>query len=205
MTESIVNQKLNDYLSTLPPQNIEAEEWILGGIMLDPEAMERVVDLLTPEAFYFSDHQEIYRAALALYREEKSTDFMAVTSWLYDHKKLDKVGGQSKIAQLIERTVSAVNIDRYAALVMDKFLRRQLIESGNEITKIGHDLLYTQEECLDRARQKLDKVLSIPLKREDKLKAKHKKLIAEIEKVELEEEDPSFKYLKIKEIGVFRT
>lgn len=201
MTESALTQNLHDYLSTLPPQNIEAEEWILGGIILDPEAMSRVVDLLTPEAFYFSDHQEIYRAALALYSEDKPTDFMSVTSWLYDHKSLDKVGGQSKIAQLIERTVSAVNIDRHAALVMDKFLRRRLIESGNEITKIGYDLLYTQEECLDRARQKIESVFSIPLKRQDKLKIKHKKLIAEIERVELEEEDPSFKYLKFKEIA----
>ncbi|MEQ9370665.1 MAG: DnaB-like helicase N-terminal domain-containing protein [Coleofasciculus chthonoplastes F3-SA18-01] len=201
MTENVLNHQLNSYFSTLPPQNLEAEEAILGGIMLDPEAMGRVVDLLKPEAFYISAHQEIYRAAWTIYGEDKPTDFMSVTTWLHDHKKLDKVGGQAKIAQLLERTVSAVNIDRYAELVMDRFLRRQLIQSGNEITKLGHDLLYTQEECLKHAQQKLEKVLAIPLKREDKLKAKHKKLIAAIKEIELGEEDPSLKYLKLKEVA----
>ncbi|MEQ8998486.1 MAG: replicative DNA helicase [Coleofasciculus sp. B1-GNL1-01] len=141
--------------SSVPPQNIEAEESILGGIMLDPEAMSRVVDLLSPEAFYVSAHQEIYRSAFILHHEGKPTDFMSVTSWLYDHKLLDKVGGQSKIAQLIERTVSAVNIDRYAALVMDKYLRRQLIQSGNEIVQLGYETPMALDFVLEQAEQKI--------------------------------------------------
>ncbi|MFP5270304.1 DnaB-like helicase N-terminal domain-containing protein [Coleofasciculus sp.] len=199
MTESTLNLQLDSYLSTLPPSNIDAEEDILGGIILDPEAMTRVVNILTPEAFFVGAHQEIYRAALTLYEEEKPTDFMTITSYLYDHKKLDKVGGQGKIAQLIGRTVSAVNIDRYAMLVMNKFFCRKLIESGNFIATIGADPYYTVEECIEKARNRLEETFAIPLKKEDKIGAYHKRLIAAIERIELTEEDPSLKYLKLKE------
>lgn len=139
----------------LPPQNVEAEESILGGILLDPEAMGRVADILTPEAFYLQDHQEIFEAALDLHRHGKPTDLMTVTSWLADRDRLDKVGGTSKLAQLIDRTVTAVNIDRYAALVMDKYMRRQLIGAGHDIVDLGFDTATELEMVLDRAEQKV--------------------------------------------------
>ncbi|MFP4009851.1 MAG: replicative DNA helicase [Spirulinaceae cyanobacterium] len=139
----------------LPPQNVEAEESILGGMLLDPEAMGRVADILTPEAFYLKDHQEIFEAALDLHRHGKPTDLMTVTSWLSDRDRLDKVGGTSKLAQLIDRTVTAVNIDRYAALVMDKYMRRQLIAAGHDIVDLGFDTATELEMVLDRAEQKV--------------------------------------------------
>lgn len=150
-----LDSHLSIMTSSIPPQNIEAEEAILGGILLDHEAMSRVVDLLSPEAFYVSAHQEIYRSALMLHHQGKPTDFMSVTSWLNDHKLLEKVGGQSKIAQLLQSTVSAVNIDRYAALVMDKYLRRQLIQSGNEIVQLGYETAIELDLVLDQAEQKI--------------------------------------------------
>ncbi len=139
----------------LPPQNVEAEESILGGILLDPEAMGRVADILTPEAFYLKDHHEIFEAALDLHRHGKPTDLMTVTSWLSDRDRLDKVGGTSKLAQLIDRTVTAVNIDRYAALVMDKYMRRQLIAAGHDIVDLGFDTATELEMVLDKAEQKV--------------------------------------------------
>ncbi|NES20152.1 MAG: replicative DNA helicase, partial [Symploca sp. SIO3E6] len=141
--------------NSLPPQNIDAEESILGGILLDPEAIGRVADTLLAEAFYINAHKDIYQAALLLYSQGKPTDLMSVTSWLYDHESLDKVGGQSKLAQLVERTVSAVNIDRYATLVMDKYLRRQLIKAGNEIVQLGYETSTELEQVLDQAEQKI--------------------------------------------------
>ncbi|NEP13246.1 MAG: replicative DNA helicase [Symploca sp. SIO2C1] len=144
--------------NALPPQNIDAEEAILGGILLDPEAMSRIVDILYPQAFYINVHRNIYEAALALYLVGKPTDLMSVTTFLYDHKTLDKVGGQSKLAQLVERTVSAVNIDRYADLVMDKFTRRQLIKAGNEIVQLGYETSTELENVLDCSEQKIFKL-----------------------------------------------
>ncbi|NEQ69346.1 MAG: replicative DNA helicase [Symploca sp. SIO2D2] len=141
--------------NSLPPQNIDAEESILGGILLDPEAIGRVADILVAEAFYINAHRDIYQAALLLYSQGKPTDLMSVTSWLYDHESLEKVGGQSKLAQLVERTVSAVNIDRYATLVMDKYLRRQLIKAGNEIVQLGYETSTELEQVLDQAEQKI--------------------------------------------------
>ncbi len=150
-------QELNfqTYSDRLPPQNIDAEEAILGGILLDPEAIGRVAELLRPEAFYISAHQEIYRTALILQSQGRPTDLMSVTSYLNDHNLLDKVGGQSRIAQLVDRTVSAVNIDQYAQLVTDKYLRRKMIQVGNEITYLGYETSTPLENVLDQAEQKV--------------------------------------------------
>jgi replicative DNA helicase len=139
----------------LPPQNVEAEELILGGILLDAEAIARVTDLLKPDAFYLSAHQEIYRAALALHAQGSPTDLMCVTAWLQDQSLLDKVGGQSKLTQLVDRTVSAVNVDQYAALIKDKYLRRQLIKAANEVVHGAYDTSKKLELVLDQAEQKI--------------------------------------------------
>jgi replicative DNA helicase len=139
----------------LPPQNVDAEESILGGILLDPEAINRVADILRPEGLYMGAHQDIYRAMLGLQSQGKPTDLMSVAAWLKDHSLLEKVGGQSKLVQLIDRTVSAVNIDQYAQLVMEKYTRRKLIRTGQEIAQLGHDTSADLEELLDQSEQKL--------------------------------------------------
>jgi replicative DNA helicase len=152
-----VVQELNfqTYSDRLPPQNIDAEEAILGGILLDPDAIGRVMEILRPEAFYISAHQEIYRAAIALQSQGKPTDLMSVTAWLHDHGVLDKVGGQGRMAQLVDRTISAVNIDQYAQLVMDKYLRRKLIQVGSEVAHLGYETATPLETVLDQAEQRI--------------------------------------------------
>ncbi|QHG18810.1 replicative DNA helicase [Nostoc sp. ATCC 53789] len=139
----------------LPPQNIEAEEAILGGILLDPEAISRVSDRLLPEAFYISAHKDIYQAAVRLHTQGKPTDLLSVTSWLTDHEMLTRIGGRNKLATLVDRTVSAVNIDALAGLVMEKYLRRQLIKAGNEIVHLGYETETELPTVLDQAEQKV--------------------------------------------------
>ena len=141
--------------NSLPPQNIEAEESILGGILLDSEAISRVASIIIVESFYVKAHQYIYRAALALHSQGKPTDLMTVSTWLSDQGLLEKIGGNSKLAQLVERTVSAVNIDRYGELVMDKYIRRQLISAGHEIVDLGYDTTKNIEIVLDESGQKI--------------------------------------------------
>jgi replicative DNA helicase len=141
--------------NSLPPQNIEAEESILGGILLDPEAMEQIVDILVPEAFYIKAHQEIYKAALVMHAQGKPTDLMAVTVWLSDRGELERVGGTAKLAGLLNRTVSAANIDRYARLIVDKYIRRQLIAAGHEIVELGYETAEELETVLDESEQKI--------------------------------------------------
>ncbi|MBO3461918.1 replicative DNA helicase [Aetokthonos hydrillicola Thurmond2011] len=139
----------------LPPQNIEAEEAILGGILLDPEAISRVSDRLVPEAFYISAHKEIYQAALRLHGQGKPTDLLSLTSWLADQDQLARIGGRNKLASLVDRTVSAINIDALAGLVMEKYLRRRLIKAGNDIVQLGYQTETELPLVLDQAEQKV--------------------------------------------------
>ena len=142
-------------INSLPPQNIEAEESILGGILLDPKALSKISDSLIPEAFYVKTHQDIYRAALALQEKKKPTDLMTVSSWLQDNHLLDEIGGMPRLIQLIERTVSAANIDRYAELVMEKYMRRQLISTSGEIIELARDTTLDLENIFDESEQKI--------------------------------------------------
>ncbi|MEG3938607.1 replicative DNA helicase [Microcoleus sp. S36b_A3] len=142
-------------MSDLMPTNIEAEEAILGGILIDPEAISRIAELLRPEFFAITAHQVIYRSALGLFLQGQPTDLMTVTTWLTDRNQLEQVGGLTKLAQLVDRTVSAVNIDQYAALVEDKYQRRRLIEAGNNIVQLGYETAAPLETVLDRAEQEV--------------------------------------------------
>ena len=87
--------------NNLAPSNIEAEEAILGSILLDPSAINTVADILTTDAFYVLAHQQIYKAALELYHQDQPTDLMAVSTWLSDRKLLKKVGGITTARSLI--------------------------------------------------------------------------------------------------------
>jgi len=149
----------------LPPQNIEAEEEILGGILLDPNAISRIAEIIPANAFYISAYQQIYQAALELYSQDKPTDLMTVTSWLSDHKLLNKVGGRHKLAQLVDRTVSAINIDQYAQLVLDKYHRRQLIATAHEINELGYD---TTTEIKSIFEQSVEKIFNLTTNKKDR-------------------------------------
>jgi replicative DNA helicase len=141
--------------NNIPPSNIEAEEAVLGGILLDPLAMERVVEILFPEAFYVTPHQEIYRAALTLWRDNKPTDLMMMSSYLFDQQKLERVGGTAKLANLVDRTVAAINVDRYAELIVQKYLRRRLWSEAQSIASAAYDNFREWSEIIDEAEQKI--------------------------------------------------
>jgi replicative DNA helicase len=85
----------------------------------------------------------------------KPTDLLTVTAWLTDHDLLVRIGGRNKLATLVDRTVSAVNIDALAELVMDKFVRRQLIKAGNEIVHLGYETETELPQILDQSEQKI--------------------------------------------------
>ena len=140
---------------SVPPQNLEAEEAVLGGILLDPDAIGRVADVLQPEAFYLNAHREIFRTALMLHSQGKPTDLTAMSAWLADTGSLEKVGGNNRLVELVERVPSTASIEQVARLVMDKFLRRQLIRSGNEVIQLGFDQGLPMEQVLDQAEQKI--------------------------------------------------
>ena len=135
--------------------NIEAEEAILGGILIDREAIFRVVDLLRPEHFSTSAHQIMYRAILALLEKGQIVDLMTVSSYLQERDQSESIGGLQKFYQLVDRTVSAVNIDRYVALIEEKYKRRQLIEASHRINSAAREPAISIEEILGTAENEI--------------------------------------------------
>ncbi|TAG93113.1 MAG: replicative DNA helicase [Oscillatoriales cyanobacterium] len=142
-------------MSDLMPTNVEAEEAILGGILIDQGAISRVSEVLTPEIFAINAHQIIYRAIAALFSQGQPTDLMTVSNWLENHDQLAKAGGRLKLVQLVDHTVSAVNIDQYAALIEDKYKRRKLIEAGCKIAQLGQELAMPLEDILASAEEQI--------------------------------------------------
>ena len=143
------------FVDKIIPSNIDAEEAILGGILIDPIAIKRIANILRPEALAITVHQHIYRAALVLHSLEQPTDLMNITTFLDNHNLLEVVGGQIKLVMLVDRTVSAVNIDQYALLVMDKFVRRELIKVGNDIVQLGYETSTELDAILNKAEEKI--------------------------------------------------
>ncbi|MEA5574694.1 replicative DNA helicase [Calothrix sp. UHCC 0171] len=125
-------------IGKLPPQCIEAEEAILGGILFDPNAIMRVRDRLKPYHFYLNAHQDIYFSAIRLAATEQPTDLIVVANWLEANDLLFRVGGRSKLVSLVERCVSAVNIDALADLVIRKWKRRELGRLGALAMELQH-------------------------------------------------------------------
>jgi len=123
----------------IPPQNLEAEEAVIGGILLDPDAISRIGDLVQPEAFYLNAHRQIFKTALMLHSQGKPTDLTAMSTWLADTGELEAIGGNNRLVELVEKISSTASIEQVAKLITDKFLRRQLIRSGNEVIKLSFD------------------------------------------------------------------
>lgn len=121
------------------PQVTECEEAVLGGCLLDSKAIERVVDVLPPDAFYHRSHELIYRAMVSLYNQGLTTDLNTVAVRLRDTGHLEKVGGPSTLVRLLENTISSVNVDQYAGLIVKKWNRRKLIKACQEVAQAAYD------------------------------------------------------------------
>ncbi|NJR31543.1 MAG: AAA family ATPase [Chamaesiphon sp. CSU_1_12] len=139
------------YRKQKPQCCIQAEESILGGILLDPNALTRIRDRLKPVHFYIPTHGTIYQAALDLATRQQTTDLLSLEYYLEDCGLLAEIGGMSKLVQLLERTVCTANIDKFATLVIDKYQRRQSIEAGERIATIASDPIATLESIYQRS------------------------------------------------------
>lgn len=113
--------------SKVPPHSIEAEQSVLGGLMMEPEAWDDVADVLTPEDFYKPTHQKIYGAIRDLHRKSQPTDLITVSNALMGTGDLETIGGPSYLAELLDLTPSAANIATHAHIVNEKSLLRKLI------------------------------------------------------------------------------
>ncbi len=119
----------------VPPHSIEAEQSVLGGLMLDNDALMNVTERITADDFYRRDHATVFHAFEVLASDNKPFDVVTLAEWLENSEQLDDVGGMAYLAQLAENTPSAANIAAYADIVRQRAILRDLISAGTQITE----------------------------------------------------------------------
>ena len=136
----------------LPPHSIEAEQSMLGGLLLENSAYERVADVLTDDDFYRHEHKLIYRAISTLINENRPADIITVQEVLERNDQLSHAGGFEYLLTLAQSTPSAANIRRYAEIVRERSIIRQLAEIGTEIARNAYNPQgKSAEQLLDEA------------------------------------------------------
>ena len=142
-------------LDRVPPQNIEAEQSVLGAVLIEQSAIAKISDILTAEDFYREAHRLLYRAAMGLFERGEGIDFITVTDVLRRENSLEKVGGISYITSLANGIPTAANITFHAKLVQEKALLRRLINAATDIAAMGYAESEEVERVLDHAEQKI--------------------------------------------------
>src|SRR5512136_430549 len=137
----------------LPPQSIEAEMSILGGILLDNEAINRTLEMLTPEDLYRENHRKIFRAMIDLNERNEPCDLITLTSILKKKGELEEVGGGAYLATLVDYVPTAANIAYYCRIIKEKGLIRRLINAATDIVTRGYDDQMEVAELLDTAQK----------------------------------------------------
>ncbi len=139
----------------LPPHNPDAEQSVLGALMLDKEAIIQVADLLQPGDFYHPAHSKIYEAVLGLFSKHQPIDFLSVSSKLKESDALSEIGGSTYLTELIESVPTASHINYYAKIVKEKKVLRDLIAASTEIAETAYNPEGDIEEFLDGVEQKI--------------------------------------------------
>jgi replicative DNA helicase len=142
-------------IERLPPQSVEAEEAVLGSILIDPDAIIRVAAMLKPEDFYREKHGWIYETALILHERREPIDFLTVCDELERREQLEEVGGAAFITTLINVVPTSIHAEHYARIVERTATRRRLIEAAGQIAALAYQEAEDVDEVVDRAEQVL--------------------------------------------------
>lgn len=135
----------------IPPQNLDAESALLGSVMQRPDAMYEILDVISPESFYAEKHRIIFTAIVDLYKKGNPIDLLSVSSRLKEKGDLERIGGSTYLAELVNNVPSASNAKHYAEIVQKKFMMRSLISAAEKISNLGYEEAQELEEILDRA------------------------------------------------------
>ena len=142
----------------LPPQNIEAEQSILGGVLIENDALNTVVEFLEDGDFYREAHQKIFKSMIALSEKNEPLDLITLTNELKKKKELEAIGGASYLAGLVESVPTAANIAYYAKIVKEKSILRKLISAATEIVTKSYQESKDLEAFLDEAEQAIFRI-----------------------------------------------
>ncbi len=138
MAEKLMARNDSGMLKMLP-QSIEAEEAVLGAILVNPASLGKIVEFLKPESFYKPAHKMIYDAALELFRKSEPIDIVTVSELLRNKDELEKAGGRAYINDLALNVVTTANVDYYAKIIREKEIKRALINAGSEIVSMSYE------------------------------------------------------------------
>ncbi len=140
---------------TVPPHSIEAERGVLGSILLDKDGILQVTNLLAPDDFYDPAHGIIYAAMLDLFVRNRPIDSITVREVIDDQKKLESIGGDIFLGDLMISVFTSANIYQYAQIVKNKSVLRKLIKAGTEITQAWFDEVSETTDLLEKAEKSL--------------------------------------------------
>ncbi|PIS41830.1 MAG: replicative DNA helicase, partial [Candidatus Kerfeldbacteria bacterium CG08_land_8_20_14_0_20_42_7] len=148
----------------IPPQNIEAEQSVLGALLIDKDAIIKVADMLEQADFYKETHGAIYQAMLDLFEHHEPIDILSLSGRLEDQKKLEISGGRTYLSTLANIVPTAAHIESYAKIVKHKSTLRKLLSAAQTITELGYNEEEEAVEVLDQAEQALFSVSQKHLK-----------------------------------------
>ncbi len=137
----------------LPPQNLEAEQCVLGSILLRPGTLAKTLEIISPSDFYKEAHQVIYNGLTSLFERNEPQDLITIVNCLQDANKLDSIGGPAYLASLTDIVPVAANINHYARIVRDKSILRQLIATTTDIASRCYEEQNEIENLLDEVEQ----------------------------------------------------
>lgn len=149
-----VETKLN-IEGKVPPQNIEAEQSVLGSLLLDKDAIVKIAEVLSPEHFYREQHGEIYRAILTLYEKRQPADLVTVSDILKKAGNLELAGGTSYLTSLVNSVPTSAHIQNYAEIVKEAATKRALITAAAKITEKAFESGVEVKDLLDASEQSL--------------------------------------------------
>jgi len=149
----------------VPPQAVDLEEAVLGALLIDKNALSKIVDILHHEAFYNEKHQHIFKAVVSLFGENQPVDILTVASELRKEGQMKQAGGEVYLAQLSQKVSSAAHIEYHARIIIQKHIQRELIRISSEIIESAFDETTDVLELLDSSEQKLFEVAQGNLKR----------------------------------------
>ena len=139
------------YLNLVPPQNLEAEEAVLGSILLEQDSIISVMEFLVPDDFYRVAHQLIFAAMIELNQNSEAIDPITVSEKLRQKNQIDNVGGEAGIIELLDKVPTAANVEFYTQIVLEKSTRRKLIKTSTNIVKNAYQEDETIANVLDTA------------------------------------------------------
>ncbi len=144
----------------VPPQNLEAEQSVLGGILLDHNSFDRVADSLSTHDFYRPAHAKIFHSMQELAKRSEPIDLVTLTSKMKELGVFEEIGGAPYLAELLEKVPTAIHSEKYAQLVAEQAVKRRLINSCTEIAQKGFDPAIPSAELVDFAEREIFKVSS---------------------------------------------